>query len=122
MLFEIARFWASATCYDDHTDRFEIKGVMGPDEYHDGYPDIDQPGLNNNAYTNVMAAWCMAGCFIVPIEHRPGVCCAKRSTAMSRTCKVVPRAKVFISAPWPARWIPCCASSQASRPATTFSG
>ena len=29
----------------------------GADEYHDGYPDRDEPGLDNNAYTNVMAAW-----------------------------------------------------------------
>ncbi|MGI9504161.1 MAG: glycoside hydrolase family 65 protein [Geminicoccaceae bacterium] len=70
MLFEIARFWASAACYDDHIDRFEIKGVMGPDEYHDGYPNIDQPGLNNNAYTNVMAAWCL-GRALDMIERLP---------------------------------------------------
>jgi trehalose/maltose hydrolase-like predicted phosphorylase len=30
---------------------------MGPDEYHDAYPDSDRPGLDNNAYTNVMAVW-----------------------------------------------------------------
>jgi len=30
---------------------------MGPDEFHDGYPDAEQPGLNNNAYTNIMAVW-----------------------------------------------------------------
>jgi trehalose/maltose hydrolase-like predicted phosphorylase len=57
MLLEIARFWASIASYDHDLDRFEIRGVMGPDEYHDGYPDRDEPGLDNNAYTNVMAAW-----------------------------------------------------------------
>jgi alpha,alpha-trehalase len=30
---------------------------MGPDEYHDGYPEADVPGLDNNAYTNVMTVW-----------------------------------------------------------------
>ncbi len=30
---------------------------MGPDEYHDAYPDTQRAGLNNNAYTNVMAVW-----------------------------------------------------------------
>ena len=30
---------------------------MGPDEFHDAYPGADMTGLNNNAYTNVMAAW-----------------------------------------------------------------
>jgi trehalose/maltose hydrolase-like predicted phosphorylase len=38
-------------------DRYEIHGVMGPDEYHDSYPDADRPGLDNNTYTNVMAVW-----------------------------------------------------------------
>ena len=60
MLLEIARFWASIASYDHDTDRYEIRGVMGPDEYHDGYPDRDEPGLDNNAYTNVMAAWVLA--------------------------------------------------------------
>jgi alpha,alpha-trehalase len=57
MLWEIARFWASIATYDHDTDRYEIRGVMGPDEYHVGYPDRDDGGLDNNAYTNVMAAW-----------------------------------------------------------------
>lgn len=30
---------------------------MGPDEFHEGYPDSAQLGLDNNAYTNVMAVW-----------------------------------------------------------------
>lgn len=59
MLLEIARFWASAATYNHHLDRYEIKGVMGPDEYHEGYVDRDEPGLDNNAYTNVMAVWCL---------------------------------------------------------------
>jgi alpha,alpha-trehalase len=57
MLLEIARFWVSVATYNPELDRYEILGVMGPDEYHDGYPDADAPGLDNNAYTNVMAAW-----------------------------------------------------------------
>ncbi len=59
MLFEVARFWASMVSYNALLDRYEIKSVMGPDEYHDGYPGADRPGLDNNAYTNVMAAWCL---------------------------------------------------------------
>ena len=57
MLVEIARFWASSATYNRALDRYELRGVMGPDEYHDGYPGRDEPGLDNNAYTNVMAAW-----------------------------------------------------------------
>jgi trehalose/maltose hydrolase-like predicted phosphorylase len=31
--------------------------VMGPDEFHEKYPDAAEGGLRNNAYTNVMVAW-----------------------------------------------------------------
>lgn len=58
MLVEIARFWASlATPAADGSGRLSIRGVIGPDEYHDGCPDTEAPGLDDNAYTNVMAAW-----------------------------------------------------------------
>jgi alpha,alpha-trehalase len=57
LLVEIARFWASITTYDGQQDRYEINGVMGPDEYHEGYPDSDEQGLRNNTYTNVMVVW-----------------------------------------------------------------
>jgi trehalose/maltose hydrolase-like predicted phosphorylase len=57
MLLEIARFWASLATYDRADDRYDIRYVMGPDEYHDAYPWRDEPGLDNNAYTNVMVVW-----------------------------------------------------------------
>ena len=57
LLIEIARFWSSIATYNPELDRYEIHGVMGPDEYHDGYPDSAEAGLRNNTYTNVMAVW-----------------------------------------------------------------
>ncbi|WP_447043910.1 glycoside hydrolase family 65 protein [Vreelandella sp. H-I2] len=57
VLFEIARFWASAASWNEQRKRYDIRGVMGPDEFHDRYPDAAAPGLDNNTYTNVMAAW-----------------------------------------------------------------
>ena len=72
MMFEIARFWASIASYNPAIDRYEINGVMGPDEYHTAYPSkgVGQAagaaavahahssgGVNNNAYTNLLAAW-----------------------------------------------------------------
>ena len=68
MLVEIARFWASMATYDRARDRYEIRGVMGPDEYHDGYPDRHGPGLNNNAYTNVMVVWLL--CRVIELFER----------------------------------------------------
>ena len=57
LLLEIARFWSSLAQFNDARGRYEIHGVMGPDEFHEGYPDASTPGLNNNAYTNLMAVW-----------------------------------------------------------------
>jgi len=57
ILLDVAHFWASIATFDTDRQRYSIRGVMGPDEYHDGYPDAEKPGIDNNAYTNVMAAW-----------------------------------------------------------------
>lgn len=57
MVLQIARFWADTAALDPGTGRYRIRGVVGPDEYHDGYPGAERPGLDDNAYTNVTAAW-----------------------------------------------------------------
>jgi len=57
MMLEIARFWSSIAHFNPERDRYEIHGVMGPDEFHEKYPDSEEEGLRNNAYTNVMVAW-----------------------------------------------------------------
>ena len=57
LILEIARFWSSIAHFNDQRGRYEIHGVMGPDEFHEGYPDSPAPGLKNNAYTNIMAVW-----------------------------------------------------------------
>ncbi|MGV9539750.1 trehalose-phosphatase [Nocardia beijingensis] len=57
LLVEIARFWSSLAAYDAGRERYTIRGVIGPDEFHSGYPDAPEAGIDNNAYTNVMAAW-----------------------------------------------------------------
>lgn len=49
MLFETARFWTSRVEYDKKNRKYEIKRVIGPDEFH--------LKVNNNAYTNVLAKW-----------------------------------------------------------------
>jgi trehalose/maltose hydrolase-like predicted phosphorylase len=57
MMLEITRFWASIAHFNPERERYEIHGVMGPDEFHEKYPGAPQGGLRNNAYTNVMVAW-----------------------------------------------------------------
>ncbi|WP_227492314.1 beta-phosphoglucomutase family hydrolase [Nocardioides salarius] len=57
LVIEVARLFTSLATYDGDEDRYHIDGVMGPDEYHDGYPDTPGQGLRDNAYTNVLTAW-----------------------------------------------------------------
>ncbi|WP_326545360.1 trehalose-phosphatase [Mycolicibacterium sp. ND9-15] len=57
MLADIARFWVSLATYDSARERYVIRGVIGPDEFHSGYPGREYDGIDNNAYTNVMAVW-----------------------------------------------------------------
>ncbi len=59
MRLEIARFWASISEYDERDGRWHIRGVMGPDEFHEKYPGAEEGGINDNTYTNFMAAWLM---------------------------------------------------------------
>ncbi len=43
LILEIARFWSSIATFNDERGRYEICGVVGPDEFHDGYPDCTEP-------------------------------------------------------------------------------
>ncbi|MDW7773881.1 MAG: trehalose-phosphatase [Desulfobulbaceae bacterium] len=74
MSIEIARFCASMAVYNESLDRYEIRGVVGPDEFHTRYPDASEPGLDNNAYTNIMAVWVLCRTLdilkLVPEERR----------------------------------------------------
>ena len=57
LIVEVVRCFASMATYDPRADRYDIDGVMGPDEFHDGYPGRPGSGLRNNAYTNILLAW-----------------------------------------------------------------
>lgn len=60
LIIEVARLFASNTEHDPVEDRYSISGVMGPDEFHDGYPGKPGEGLRDNTYTNVLASWALA--------------------------------------------------------------
>ncbi|USQ15416.1 glycoside hydrolase family 65 protein (plasmid) [Legionella lytica] len=57
IILEIAKFINSMTIYNPSRNKFEIHGVMGPDEYHEQGMDPNEIGLKNNTYTNIMAVW-----------------------------------------------------------------
>jgi HAD superfamily hydrolase (TIGR01509 family) len=57
LILEVARFFASLARFEPPIGRYRIEAVMGPDEFHDGYPWREPPGVDDNAYTNVMTAW-----------------------------------------------------------------
>lgn len=60
MLVEQARLWASLAIYDASTDRYHIRGIVGPDEFHTHYTESDEAGLCDNAYTNILVVWVLA--------------------------------------------------------------
>jgi len=49
VLVGISRFWADRVHFSEHTQKYMIHGVTGPNEYENN--------VNNNWYTNTMAAW-----------------------------------------------------------------
>lgn len=51
IIFDTATFWASRVEWSKDRSKYEIKDVIGPDEYSEH--------VNNNAYTNHMARWNM---------------------------------------------------------------
>ena len=59
LILEIVRYWVSAAHLNEATGRYEIHGVMGPDEYHEMYEGAEDGGFRNNAYTNVLVVWCI---------------------------------------------------------------
>ena len=68
IILDTALFWASRVQYNEKLDRYEILDVIGPDEYKEH--------VDNNAYTNYMAAYNMRQALAIiealPVE-RPAV-------------------------------------------------
>ena len=57
LVLEVATFFGDLARFDPARGRFVIEHVVGPDEFHTGYPGRTPSGVDNNAYTNVMTAW-----------------------------------------------------------------
>jgi maltose phosphorylase len=51
VLIGIARFWAQRVNYSTEKQQYVMLGVTGPNEYENN--------VNNNWYTNYLAAWCL---------------------------------------------------------------
>ncbi len=74
VMLEVARFFADLARHDPATDRYRICGVMGPDEFSTRYPGAAEPGIDDNAYTNVMTVWLLQRAFdvlaVLPPDRR----------------------------------------------------
>lgn len=90
LVLEIARFWSSMASFNDQRGRYEIHGVVGPDEFHEGYPGAPMPGLNNNAYTNVMAVWVLCRALDV-LDLLPDIRRAELTTRMGLSAQEIAR-------------------------------
>lgn len=62
VLLAIARFWAQRVNWSSQRDAWVMLGVTGPNEYENN--------VNNNWYTNYLAAWCMRYTLSVAVEVR----------------------------------------------------
>jgi maltose phosphorylase len=51
VLIAIARFWSQRVNFSEAKQQYVILGVTGPNEYENN--------INNNWYTNILAAWCL---------------------------------------------------------------
>lgn len=49
IFFETAKFWVSKVEFNKRKNSYEIRNIIGPDEFH--------LNVNNNAFTNMMAKW-----------------------------------------------------------------
>lgn len=72
---EIARYWASRITTDDD-GRGHLNGVIGPDEYHE---DVD-----DNAFTNRMAAWTLREASRLAATDYPSLATEAERTTWSR--------------------------------------
>lgn len=63
IFLEVCRFWAGKASLSEATGRYNISGVMGPDEFHEKYPDATEGGMKNNSYTNIMVTWSLRRAF-----------------------------------------------------------
>jgi alpha,alpha-trehalase len=93
LMIEIARFWAMLAEYDAHHQRYVIRNVMGPDEFHTAPPDQkpdDAAGISNNAYTNVMVAWGIARTLDV-LDMLPFAECARLCEALDLSQQEIER-------------------------------
>ncbi|WP_155286819.1 glycoside hydrolase family 65 protein [Lacticaseibacillus zhaodongensis] len=57
ILLDTAQFWLSMCEYDAKDGRYHIRRVMGPDKFHEQYPNAAEYGLSDNAYTNMAVVW-----------------------------------------------------------------
>ncbi len=78
MILEIARYFGDLAEFEPERGRYVIRGVMGPDEFHTGYPHAPAAGVDNNAYTNVLTVWVLLRALevlrLLPAQRRRELC------------------------------------------------
>jgi len=77
IFFDICKFWAGKASLNAN-GRYEIRNVMGPDEFHEMFPESQEEGLKDNFYTNVMVIWTFTRAFdilnILSMDLRKSIC------------------------------------------------
>lgn len=69
VLLETSKFWLNKVTESD--GNYHLAGVMGPDEFHEAYPNATEAGIRDNAYTNIMLIWSLN--WLLSLQHNPQV-------------------------------------------------
>ncbi|MEZ5935681.1 MAG: glycosyl hydrolase family 65 protein [Alphaproteobacteria bacterium] len=86
ILIQTSRFWVSRLEHDAERDRFELRRVMGPDEFHEH--------VDNNAFTNRMVKW-----HLLEAADALELCRGERRAAFDEVA-----ARLALNASEPATW------------------
>lgn len=69
VLMETSKFWLNKVHLED--GKYHLTGIMGPDEFHEAYPNANTAGIRDNAYTNIMLTWSLN--WLLSLKSNPQV-------------------------------------------------
>jgi trehalose 6-phosphate phosphorylase len=89
VLLQTSKFWLNKVTEQD--GQYHLAGVMGPDEFHEAYPNSNEAGIKDNAYTNIMLAWALN--WLLDLEHSQQVDFDKAASSNDFDASLLEKAK-----------------------------
>ncbi|WP_125604733.1 glycosyl hydrolase family 65 protein [Lapidilactobacillus bayanensis] len=89
VLLETSKFWLNKVNHS--SEKYHLSGVMGPDEFHESYPDATEAGIRDNAYTNIMLTWSLN--WLLALQNNDQIDFAKIATTHNFDEKLLQKAQ-----------------------------